>query len=245
MILREKQGRKVVYHEIQVPTDEEMGHIAAELHAARNPALRDVMGWRVLYMPSFPVRYTTHRVDPFTGQSLSEPEQHESHLVSYCTFGYGQAWSVTLSWANGDDQPPVKCNQRGDVVHGKSVSVQGSLFAGIPVRNDADFVEGARLRTESNVYERNPEARRQCLNYHGTKCTVCQFDFEAAFGGFARGFIHVHHVRPLATIGCEYCVDPIHDLIPVCPNCHAALHIREPAMTPDELRAVLTKRKDA
>jgi 5-methylcytosine-specific restriction protein A len=56
------------------------------------------------------------------------------------------------------------------------------------------------------------------------------------------GVIHVHHLRELATLGKEYEVDPINDLRPVCPNCHAILHTSTPAMTINQLRKVLAER---
>ena len=34
-------------------------------------------------------------------------------------------------------------------------------------------------------------------------------------------------------------LDPINDLIPVCPNCHAMLHRRIPPYTPEELKNML------
>jgi 5-methylcytosine-specific restriction protein A len=36
--------------------------------------------------------------------------------------------------------------------------------------------------------------------------------------------MHVHHLTPLATMTGPYQVDPISDLRPVCPNCHAMIH---------------------
>lgn len=48
--------------------------------------------------------------------------------------------------------------------------------------------------------------------------------FDETYGMFAKDFIHVHHIKPLSEINEEYEVDPINDLIPVCPNCHAMLH---------------------
>ncbi len=57
------------------------------------------------------------------------------------------------------------------------------------------------------------------------------------------GFIHVHHKVELSSIGREYVVDPIEDLVPVCPNCHAMLHTRKPALTIDGLRAILHKQR--
>ena len=51
--------------------------------------------------------------------------------------------------------------------------------------------------------------------------------------------IHVHHLRPLAAQGTEYELDPIEDLRPACPNCHAMLHARPDALSIEELRALL------
>jgi len=88
------------------------------------------------------------------------------------------------------------------------------------------LVEGAKKIVEVNAYERNPVARAKCIEYHGCCCKICGIDFEKAYGDFAKGFIHVHHIKPIHEIGEEYEVDPINDLIPVCPNCHAMLHTR-------------------
>jgi len=36
----------------------------------------------------------------------------------------------------------------------------------------------------------------------------------------------VHHLVPISKIGKKYRVDPIKDLRPVCPNCHAVIHLK-------------------
>lgn len=100
------------------------------------------------------------------------------------------------------------------------------------------YVEGATRQVFVNVYERNLIARQKCLDYHGYDCSVCGFNFEI-YGDIGKGFIHVHHLTPLAEIGHEYEVDPIKELRPVCPNCHAMLHRRRPAYTIEELRLML------
>lgn len=48
--------------------------------------------------------------------------------------------------------------------------------------------------------------------------------FEKTYGPEFKNIIEVHHIVPLNQIGEAYVVDPINDLIPVCPNCHTALH---------------------
>ena len=103
------------------------------------------------------------------------------------------------------------------------------------------LVEGAVCRVSVNAYERNPEARRQCIERHGTQCCICGFSFGITYGEVAKGYIHVHHLRPLSEIGQEYTVDPVEDLRPVCPNCHAVLHRRIPAYSIEEVKGFLTQ----
>jgi hypothetical protein len=104
------------------------------------------------------------------------------------------------------------------------------------------FIEGATRVVLVNTYERDPEARRQCLLAHGTNCCVCGVNFGIMYGPFAEGYIHVHHLRPLSMAGGARTVDPIADLRPVCPNCHAALHRRVPMFSIEEMRDVLLRR---
>jgi hypothetical protein len=101
------------------------------------------------------------------------------------------------------------------------------------------FPEGAVTRVTVNKYERDPAARKKCLARYGHQCSVCDLNFEDEYGDIGRDFIHVHHLKELSTVGPGYEVDPIDDLRPVCPNCHAMLHKRRPAFTPEELKAML------
>lgn len=87
--------------------------------------------------------------------------------------------------------------------------------------------EGKRKSVMVNVYERNPFARKQCIDYYGVQCQICKLDFEKTYGEVGKDFIHVHHIKPLHEIKQGYIVDPINDLIPVCPNCHSMLHRKE------------------
>lgn len=103
---------------------------------------------------------------------------------------------------------------------------------------DTELVEGAAYTVQVNAYERNPVARQRCIQHYGESCAVCGFNFGATFGEAASGYTHIHHLTPLATIGQEYVVDPIQDLRPVCANCHAVIHMRTPAYTLDEVKAM-------
>ncbi|CAB3847448.1 hypothetical protein LMG26854_02777 [Achromobacter aegrifaciens] len=107
----------------------------------------------------------------------------------------------------------------------------------------ATLIEGAKHQIIVNAYERDPAAKPRCLKRWGTSCVVCGFSFGAAYGQLGEGFIHVHHLRPLSTIAEAYELDPEEDLRPVCPNCHAMLHRREPVLSIEELRGFLQHHK--
>jgi 5-methylcytosine-specific restriction protein A len=64
--------------------------------------------------------------------------------------------------------------------------------------------------------------------------------FAEVYGPEVESLIHVHHLVPLSTVGQQYEVDPIRDLRPVCPNCHAVIHSRVPAYTIEEIRKMFT-----
>jgi len=106
------------------------------------------------------------------------------------------------------------------------------------------FIEGAIRTIRVNAYERNPAARLACIHHYGTACSVCGFDFGEIYGEIGEGFIHVHHLKPLSSLGEAYQVDPVVDLRPVCPNCHEMIHSREPSLSIAELSAVIEKRRN-
>ncbi len=117
----------------------------------------------------------------------------------------------------------------------------GSFSLPEEVEETKTIYEGAVRQVSVNAYERSPEARRKCIAHYGTICFVCGFDFAKSYGEVGRGFVHVHHLRQLSEVGEEYQIDPIRDLRPVCPNCHAIIHRRKPAYTIEEVRSFLRK----
>jgi predicted HNH restriction endonuclease len=101
------------------------------------------------------------------------------------------------------------------------------------------LTEGASQSVKVNRYERNPQARKESIDHHGCQCVVCGFDFEDKYGEIGDGYIEVHHVKPLSDIDEEYEVDPVEDLKPVCPNCHAMIHRNDPPLEIDELQELI------
>jgi hypothetical protein len=111
------------------------------------------------------------------------------------------------------------------------------------VETPEKYLEGAVKTITVNAYERNRYARSKCIEHYGWACAVCGYYMAELYGKLGDGVIHVHHLRELASLGEEYEVDPIKDLRPVCPNCHAILHNFSPAMTIEKLRKALAGRK--
>ena len=105
------------------------------------------------------------------------------------------------------------------------------------------YREGTVRQILVNAYERSREAREECIAKYGAQCVVCGFDFGAAYGSVAKGFIHVHHLRQVSDVGEAYQVNPVTDLRPVCPNCHAVIHKTDPPMSIDAVRALLEQNR--
>ena len=109
----------------------------------------------------------------------------------------------------------------------------------IPDAESTDLYEGAIKSVTVNAYERNSRARKRCIEHWGTTCVVCGFNFEKVYGQLGKGFIHIHHLIPVAQIGKIYQIDPISDLRPICPNCHSMIHSQNPPMTINEIKKLI------
>ncbi len=121
----------------------------------------------------------------------------------------------------------------------------GALPLPEEVLNTDTFREGATSQLLVNAYERSPVARQKCIAHYGTSCSICGFDFSEIYGRVGDGLIHVHHLTPLSDIGQEYEVDPIRDLRPVCPNCHAVIHRRNPPYSIREVKDFLRQTRSS
>lgn len=99
--------------------------------------------------------------------------------------------------------------------------------------------EGEEYLRQSIARERNPRNRSMCILLHGAQCKVCGFDGTKKYGsGF--DLVEVHHIEPLSSFEGGRIFNPAEDLVPLCPNCHRAVHKRSPPYTLMELRALMT-----
>lgn len=129
-----------------------------------------------------------------------------------------------------------------------SESITGMILSLLPTEDISNesvegYAEGNLSQTLVNKYERHPLNRAACIQLKGTSCAVCDFNFKETYGSLGEGFIHIHHLTPVSQLGSDYVIDPVKDLVPVCPNCHYMLHRRTPPLTIEELRKVLQDQK--
>lgn len=164
-------------------------------------------------------------------------------LPSSWSHGWKQlSWSLKVS--------PLEINTEDEALTDRLINTWTERFVGsvlalspleeIEYINDVyGLPEGAKMQVTVNRYERNRINRSLCLTHHGTTCKVCDFDFNKTYGKVGEGFIHVHHLTPVSQLGTDYVINPIKDLIPVCPNCHYMLHRNKPPLSIDELKKII------
>ncbi|MBY6203249.1 hypothetical protein KUV65_17915 [Maritalea mobilis] len=99
--------------------------------------------------------------------------------------------------------------------------------------SDEGAFEGAVLLHTVRQRERNPRNRLLCIRLHGERCFCCGFE-PRAFYGEAGNIIEVHHLEALSLLDAPRPYDPATDLVPLCPNCHRAVHTRRPVPLPLE-----------
>ena len=112
------------------------------------------------------------------------------------------------------------------------------------IDNERGYFEGAVMQVLVNRYERDSRNRSAAIAIHGWNCNACGFNFESNYGEIGAGFVEVHHKIPLASLGAEYVVSPLEDLVPLCSNCHSMVHRRTPPFSSAELGELIRRMKD-
>ncbi|PAU94367.1 hypothetical protein CK503_06060 [Aliifodinibius salipaludis] len=108
---------------------------------------------------------------------------------------------------------------------------------------DKDFEsheEGNKKERYTTDYERNPINRQKAIDYHGLDCEVCGVNFQERYGELGKGFIHVHHIKPISEYNKSFRPDIKNDFAVLCPNCHAIIHRpKKKTLSIEELRKLI------
>ena len=100
------------------------------------------------------------------------------------------------------------------------------------------FKEGGVRIIRVNKYERDPRNREKALKHHGVRCFGCRLTMAEMYGEIAQGYIHIHHATQLSSINDSQTPD-INELVPLCPNCHAVVHLADPPLTIKRLKELV------
>lgn len=97
------------------------------------------------------------------------------------------------------------------------------------------FPEGRLLLRLHRARERSSKlreaAKRRAMAIHRRLfCTVCNFDFAAAYGEVGEGYIECHHTKPVSELIRES-KTKVEDIALLCANCHRMVHRRRPWLT--------------
>lgn len=208
---------------IAVPTPEEALAITYRSYARGHSWIGQLGEFPAWYLHERNVDMQRMWRDPATGEMRTEllPEP----LVSSLSIGEWGVWHIEIRGENGKFSLPTS-----------TPLVQVSAP---PVVPSSAYMEGGLKTVELTEYERNPAARRACIQHYGPICQACGLKYEDKYGAIGADLIHVHHITPLAAIGKEYQVDPIRDLVPLCATCHHVVHRRNPPFTVAEIRAAI------
>lgn len=166
------------------------------------------------------------------------PEKAIGNMVDWFSAEITKKSKASLPWVNKYIRKKILYNGRRIWEYRFSDKM---LENEIDERDVEELTEGSVKVVKINAYERNPKAREQCITHYGLTCSCCGFNFFKTYGEIGRDFIHVHHLVPISEIKKSYALDPVEDLRPVCANCHAIIHRKNPPFTIEEIKTMIEK----
>ena len=108
--------------------------------------------------------------------------------------------------------------------------------------------EGTRRVRNVQVYERSKKLREAAINRYTInghlECSVCSFDFSAVYGERGKGYIEIHHQKPIFQYEdqdtVKFLEQALQNVAPLCSNCHRMIHREKNAPMPvEELRQLV------
>lgn len=109
--------------------------------------------------------------------------------------------------------------------------------------------EGQVQQATTLTYQRSSWFRKKALEHHtiggSIQCQVCSFDFFKGYGEIGKGFIEIHHIKPIYAYTDadlkQNITQALVNVAPVCANCHRIIHRNKqvPLSIPD-LKSLIT-----
>jgi len=206
-----------------VPKNQAIGGVFPELSAiAKNPCIKlKLLNW--------------HTGERLEAKFIHYNNKHDEYRVTGL-----RRWFVSAGLMNGD------------IVQIKKVSGEGVLLLSYQKReytaaqkveydvklDEAHSALEGTLGSEGKRRKRAAYLKKKAAEIHGKACLCCGFTSERRYAGIKKVIIDFHHIYPLGARVGPVKVRAI-DLIPLCPNCHRAVHTRVPPIRWEVLRKCL------
>jgi len=172
----------------------------------------------------------------------AQVEVHEQHLTDWLVRDGRFRLAATIRHEDSPDTDAAITQTCREVIV-PIMAAMAELIGYDPIDDiaiyDAPAAEGAILQSVILRRERNPRNRLLSVRIHGNCCKACRIDPRSLYGE-AGSIIEVHHLEPLANLSAPRTYNPRTDLVPLCPNCHRAIHTRRPIpYTLEELQSFM------
>lgn len=110
---------------------------------------------------------------------------------------------------------------------------------------DENVSEGKVTTKTIIVRERSRKLRDKAIEHFKIgdkiKCSICGFEFAVTYGEYGKGYIEIHHKKPVYQYDDKdidiVLKDALDNLTPVCANCHRMLH-HQKGITYDEVKKI-------
>ena len=119
---------------------------------------------------------------------------------------------------------------------------KGTKQISIDLGEKRHYYEGRASEAKIIYHSRNKKARLECLSKSKGKCGVCGFDFGKAYGAIGKGFLEVHHIKPIGSYNKGHTITA-DELLAVCSNCHSMIHRKKKPIDIDDLKKIVASHR--
>ena len=195
-----------------VPKNQAIGGVFPELTAlAKNPSIKlKLLNW-----------HTGERLD---AKFIHYNNTHDEYRVTGL-----RRWFVSAGLMNGDIVQIKKVSGEGVLLlsyQKREHTAAQKLEYDVKLDEALSALEGT-LGSAGKRRKRAAYLKKKAAEIHGKACLCCGFTSERRYAGIKKVIIDFHHIYPLGALVGPVKVRAV-DLIPLCPNCHRAVHTRVP-----------------
>lgn len=156
--------------------------------------------------------------------------------------GFPWPHQVPVKWEA--DFPPVKIFLGSEPLTVKELSpdklnlLEKAIGNAAQANKQTEALEGEAYSAEAVFRSRNRALIEAKKVNSGYRCEVCGFNFEEKYGVIGREYIVAHHLKLIAGGSSKTTLD---DIALVCANCHAMIHTKNPPISIEEMRELVTQ----